>query len=60
MNSDRLNLDIFLATMEVSIISTAFVRITDELQAFSNSAWSLTLLRQDLPVRLRSRIKIDC
>ena len=39
MDHDRLNLDIFLATMEVSIVSTALVEITDELQAFSNSAW---------------------
>lgn len=34
MDHDRLNLGIFLATMEVSIVSTALVEITDELQAF--------------------------
>lgn len=39
MDSDRLNLGIFLATIEVSIVSTALVEITDELQAFNNSAW---------------------
>ena len=39
MDSDRLNLGIFLATMEVSIVSTALVEITDELQAFNNSSW---------------------
>ena len=32
-------LGIFLSTMEVSIVSTALVDITDELQAFKNASW---------------------
>ena len=32
-------LGIFLSTMEVSIVSTALLDITDELQAFKDSSW---------------------
>lgn len=34
-----LQLGIFLATIEVSIVSTALVDMANELQAFNNGAW---------------------
>ena len=38
-NSSSLMFGIFLSTMEVSIVSTALVDITNKLDAFQNSSW---------------------
>jgi MFS family permease len=55
----RLCLALFLVSLEVSIVSTSLVAITNSLQGFSQSSWIVTAYLLTYtgknPLRVRSR-----